>query len=782
MKFLCNFTSLKLENKKYLKMKKLLVIVAALAVFGGQMLANPVDVNTAKDLGVKYLKNNVVSAKNVTDAQHVYTLSSENGTPYLYVFNYDKGYVVMAADDRAHPVLGYCEDGVFDVNNIPDGLNYYLGHYGRQIQYAIDNELVAEQDVVEQWDLLRKEGVIMKTRMNKAVQPLLVTTWDQDWPYNYYAPACNSYWTNNHCYAGCVATAMSQVMKYWNWPITGVGEHSYNTSSYPGNGATLSADFGATTYEWSIMPNSVSSANAGGLAVALLMYHCGIAVNMDYSPNGSGAQTGDAVDAVKEHFRYASCTEIQYRDYCSLEEWQNMLINSFDHGIPVVYAGQGNDGGHAFNCDGYNDQLFFHFNWGWSGSYNNYYQIDALNTGNGTFNTYQRFISDMIPDYIYEAMVPAITNMTAAPVDAITKTVDVNFTLPTQSMSGAALTSAEQVVLKRNGVTIHTFNNVQAGESMTYEDVVADYGAYEYTIVGYNNNQAGEDYSQIAIVGPNCTWKVVGTTTNFQGWNGGMLKFVGANGTVFKKVTMANSSPLSEKFQIPEGDFTIQWVAPSSTVQTMSVTLKNSANQSVYSFNGSSTQLNGTVFTGNNDCPSCTAPTGFVGECVFQGGVSGILLSWECDYAPSKFKVYRSTDGEEYSEIASVDGDAHEYFDGVGTVDTYYYKVTAFSSACESNPAITPDNTDYVTVMVTSVAENSINARIYPNPTSGYLRIEADNLNTVMVFNLVGQKIYEENIDGDESVINMKAFGSGIYMVKIQTATGSTTQKVTVIE
>ena len=82
MKFLCNFTSLKLENKKYLKMKKLLVIVAALAVFGGQMLANPVDVNTAKDLGVKYLKNNVVSAKNVTDAQHVYTLSSENGTPY----------------------------------------------------------------------------------------------------------------------------------------------------------------------------------------------------------------------------------------------------------------------------------------------------------------------------------------------------------------------------------------------------------------------------------------------------------------------------------------------------------------------------------------------------------------------------------------------------------------------------------------------------------------------------------------------------------------------------
>ena len=763
-------------------MKKFLLVIAALAVFAGQMIANPVDVNTAKELGAKYLKNNVVSAKGITDVQHVYTLSNDEGVAYLYVFNYDNGFVVMAADDRAYPVLGYGEDDLFDINAIPDGMRYYLSHYGRQIQYAIDNELVAEPDVVEQWDLLRKEGVIMKTRMDKAVQPLLATTWDQDWPYNYYAPACNSYWTNNHCYAGCVATAMSQCMKFWNWPETGVGEHSYNTSSYPGNGATLSANFGETTYQWSIMPNSVSSANAGGMAVALLMYHCGISVNMNYSPDGSGAQTGDAVNALIEHFRYGSCTNLKYRDDFSLTEWEDMLIESFDHGIPTIYAGQGNDGGHAFNCDGYNNQRKFHFNWGWSGQYNNtYYSIDALNTGNGSFNTYQRVILNMIPDYVYDAMVPAITNMTAAPVDAITKTVDVNFTLPTQSMSGVALTSAEQVVLKRNGVTIHTFNNVQAGESMTYEDVVADYGAYEYTIVGYNNNQAGEDYSQIAIVGPNCTWKVVGTTTNFQGWNGGMLKFVGANGTVFKKVTMSNSSPLSEKFQIPEGDFTIQWGAPSSTVQTMSVTLKNSANQSVYSFNGSSTQLNGTVFTGNNDCPSCTAPTGFAGEFTYQNGMSGTLLSWNCDYAPSKFKIYRSDDGVEYAEIGNVDGAVLEYFDAVEN-GTYYYKVTAFSSACESNPAITSEDTDYVVVTVAMVAENSINAKIYPNPTTGNLKIEAEAMNSVAVFNLVGQKVYEDNINCDECVINMKEFGSGIYMVKIQTTTGTTTQKVTVIE
>ncbi len=763
-------------------MKKFLLVIAALAVFAGQMIANPVDVNTAKELGAKYLKNNVVSAKGITDVQHVYTLSNDEGVAYLYVFNYDNGFVVMAADDRAYPVLGYGEDDLFDINAIPDGMRYYLSHYGRQIQYAIDNELVAEPDVVEQWDLLRKEGVIMKTRMDKAVQPLLATTWDQDWPYNYYAPACNSYWTNNHCYAGCVATAMSQCMKFWNWPETGVGEHSYNTSSYPGNGATLSANFGETTYQWSIMPNSVSSANAGGMAVALLMYHCGISVNMNYSPDGSGAQTGDAVDALIEHFRYGSCTNLKYRDDFSLIEWEDMLIESFDHGIPTIYAGQGNDGGHAFNCDGYNNQRKFHFNWGWSGQYNNtYYSIDALNTGNGSFNTYQRVILNMIPDYIYDVMVPAITTMTAAPEDAITKTVVVSFTLPSQSMSGAALASAEQVVLKRDGVTIHTFTNVQAGDVMTYEDAVADYGAYEYTIVGYNNNLEGEEFSQVAIVGPNCTWKLVGTTTNFQGWNGGALQFIGANGVVFKTVTMANSTPLSIKFQMPEGGFTLNWVAPNTAVQTMTFTLKDSANQNAYAFSGSSTQLNGTIYSGNNDCPNCTAPTGFTGEFTYQGGQSGAHLTWNCDYSPSKFKIYRSNDGDEYVEIGNVTGDVHEYFDAVAN-GTYYYKVTAYSSACESNYALTSGNIDYVVVMVAAVAENSINARIYPNPTNDNLRIEAQDLNTVEVYNLVGQKVYEENINGDECVINMKEFGSGIYMVKIQALNGSTTQKISVIE
>ena len=758
-------------------MKKLLVIIAAIAFMAGQVFANPVDVNTAKNLGVKYLKNNVLSAKNIADAEHVYTLSSEDNTPYLYVFNHENGYVVVAADDRAYPILGYSDGEAFDVNNIPEGIRYFLGHYGRQIQYAIDNELVAEADVVEQWNLLEKEGVTMKTRMDRAVNPLLATVWDQGWPYNYYAPACQSYWTNNHCYAGCVATAMSQVMKFWNWPETGVGEHSYSSSSY---GGTLSANFGNTTYDWSIMPNTVSSANAGGLAVALLMYHCGIAVDMDYAPDGSGAHTEDVAPALIDYFRYGACANVKSRDSYTKTQWEDMLIAQLDRGIPFVYAGSDTDGGHAFNCDGYNDQRKFHFNWGWSGQYNNtYYAIDALNTGNGHFNSYQRAVFDIMPDYIYDAMVPAIETLTVSVDDAMTKTVNIAFVVPTTSESGATLTSIEKIYLKRNGETIQTYNNPQPGNTITYDDNVSTYGAYEYTLVGENDGFEGKSFSQVVIVGPNCTWKFVCQTTNFQGWNDGKLQAVSANGTVFKELTMTSSSPLSEKVQFPEGNFTLMWKAPATQVSSITITLKDSAGQTAFTVTGSSTQLNSTLYTGNNDCPNCTAPTNLAGG--YESG-TGVVLTWNCDYSPSKFKIYRSENGEDYTEVGEADGSANQYVQVVGG-GTYYYKVTAYSSACESTPAVTSNNADFVVVTAPlAVAENNVNARIYPNPTTGNIRIEASDLNNVAVYNLVGQKVYEENINGDECVINMKDFGSGIYMVKIQTVNGSTTQKVSVIE
>ena len=760
-------------------MKKLSLLSLTLAMAFSAAIAAPVDVNLAKTYGQKYVQNTL--GKKTAELMWVYTETTDAGADALYVFNYDHGYVVVAADDRAHPILGYSEDAAFDVNRIPEGLQYYLGFYARQIQYAIDNELPADLEIAEQWYLLQKEGTFTKTRMNRAVTPLLSTIWNQDFPYNFYAPACNSYWTGNHCYAGCVACSMSQLMKYWNWPEMGVGEHSYSTSTY---GGTLSVNFGEATYNWSIMPNSLgSTADDAAKAVALLMYHCGVAVDMDYSPSGSGASTGDVPPAVIEHFRYGACTNMKYRDEFSMTEWRDMLMSSFDRGIPVIYSGTESDGsgGHAFNCDGYNDQGLFHFNWGWSGQGNNtYYQLDALTTFNGSFNYYQRVVFEMIPDYIYNATVPAIESLTVEVADIMTHTVEISGTIPATSVTGDALQSVQRVILKRNGEVIHTFNNPQPGEEFSFSDEVSEYGCYEYSVCGVNNDMEGEWFSRTVLLGPNCTWKFTCTTTNFQGWNGGSIQVIGANGAVVKEVAMTSSTPLSEKFQMPEGSFSLRWVAPSTEVPTMTISLKNSANQQVYNFSGSSSQLEETIYSGDNDCEGCTPPTNLTGEYQFINGEFGTLLSWSCDYDPSNYKIYRSVDGDEYVEIAKIDNTEHEYFDVV-EAGNYYYQVTAFSTVCESTPAITGANTDYVYIIVTSTEENSVKASIYPNPANEKISIQASNISEVVVYNILGQPVYRHQGLTNSLDINTSSIESGIYTVNVISSEGATVRRIMII-
>lgn len=756
-------------------MRRFLLTVVALLVFAGQMFAAPVDVMTAKRLGVKYLKNNVASAKSITDVDHVYTVSGGNGVPSLYVFNYENGYVIVAADDRAYPILAYSEESIFDVNHLPDGLVYYLGHYSDEIQYAIENDFVAEEEIAEQWELLRTEGITSRTRMDRIVNPLITTKWNQDYPYNYYAPTHN-YGPGGRCYAGCVATSMSQVMRFWSWPDQGVGEHSYNTSTV---GGTLSANFGETTYNWSNMPNTIQSSSPQ--AIALLMYHCGISVDMDYNYDGSGSQTYKVVDAAKTYFKYCSATEILSRESYSKAAWEDILIEQFDHGFPAAYAGTDEQMGHAFNCDGYDAQRKFHFNWGWSGWCDGFFAIDALNNLNGTFNLNQRVIVNMVPDYIYNALVSAAENVEVAIENTMAKTGIMTFTVPTTSMSGDPLTSIEKMELKRNNLVIKTFNNPTPGETLVYEDEVSDFGAYEYSLCGYNNNYMGEITTVSVIYGPNCTWKFTLTCGDFQGWNSGAVQVVSSNGTVIGEFTNPSSSPSSQKFQMPEGGFSLKWVEPNIPISTLSIKLKNSANQEVYSYSGASSGLNGTLYTGSNDCDGCTSPTDLAGEYSYQDGHNGALISWNCTYDPQKYKVYRSNDGVEYQEIATVENTEHQYFDASGN-GTFYYQVTAYNSYCESTPALTSDDEDFIMVNVLSVEENSINARIYPNPTNGVIVIEAELIGNVSVFNVVGQKVFEQNIAENQHVIDMKQFGNGIYMIRIETANGSMIQKISVID
>jgi photosystem II stability/assembly factor-like uncharacterized protein len=192
-------------------------------------------------------------------------------------------------------------------------------------------------------------------------------------------------------YTGCVATAMAQIMKYHNFPPQGVGSHTYTHPVY----GVQTANFGAATYNWSSMPNNVSSANPG---VATIMYHAGVSVNMQYAPSGSGAYSEDVPDALMDYFNYKPGCEIKYKNnYANVEDFKALLRANLDQSLPMYYSGSGNDG-HAWVCDGYRlSDGKFHFNWGWSGSSNGWYAIGALNPGGSTFNNDNAAIVNIRP-------------------------------------------------------------------------------------------------------------------------------------------------------------------------------------------------------------------------------------------------------------------------------------------------------------------------------------------------------------------------------------------------
>ncbi len=755
-------------------MKKSLSVMLMLALFVGQLIASPVDVNTARQLSLKYVQGN--ATKKVANLDLAYTQTTESGANALYVFNFEGGYMIMAADDVAQPILAFGEEGCFDANNIPDGLAYYLRHYARQIEYAVNNSMTADPEIAEQWEQIRRYGVIRGERATRGdVAPLISTNWNQDSPFNAYCPTGQG-GPGGRAYAGCVATAMSMVMKRWNWPDHGQGSHSYTPSGY----ATQTVDFENAYYQWNNMPNNVNNSNYQ--AIALLMYHCGVAVDMQYGPQGSGAHSQDVPDAIFNYFRYTKNANRLDRDLYTRYDWEEILISNLQEGFPMYYSGAEGNSGHAFVCCGYRESdRKFYFNWGWSGFNNNYFAIDALNTYSGNFNDYQGVIIDMIPDYVYDGLIPAVTDLNVVTENAHSNVGVVSWTNPTTSFDGTVLENIDQVVLLRNDQEIFSQANVTPGEVITFEDNVPDYDCYTYRIYFMSNGAKGRAAEFRYQYGPTCTWKVVGQTTNFQGWNGGKIQVKNRFGSVIQEVTMTGSTPISQQIAMPEGDVTFTWVAPNTAVTNMTINIKDSSNSSVYTFTGNSNQVPATLYTGNNDCAGCQPPTNLAGEYQWTNEGFGTLLSWDYEGEPQSFKVYRSEDGVDYQMVATVDKTLREYLDIVDAGD-YYYQVTAFRSYCESTPAWVDDETDYIHVEVTSVSENGeAGLSVYPNPANTLMSVEAEGLQQVTICNVMGQVVKMQRCNEDGVVINTADLASGMYTISVKTHQGTMTKRFSVI-
>lgn len=341
-------------------MKRYVILLALLGMIWASNAA-PVSCDEASAIAASFLNQ-----RSVTEVK----------TPFehMYVFNGTSGFVILSADDCVIPVLGYSLEQPFETD-LSEGIRGWLRAYDEEIQAVMEVGLEAADEVRTAWSLLRSSGCLPACNRSE-VYPLVYTRWNQRSPYNMYCPG--------ESVTGCVAIVMAQLMKYWECPIRGTGSHSYVHDTY----GTLSANFGATEYDWNHMPAKLTEASytADKEAVATLIYHCGVSVDMKYSPDGSSTPASKVVEAMPQYFSYASSmSQVYQRDYTD-NQWKQLLKDELDALRPMFYAGQSR-GAHAFICDGYDASDLFHINWGWGGNHDGYYAIGALNPGtNGPFN------------------------------------------------------------------------------------------------------------------------------------------------------------------------------------------------------------------------------------------------------------------------------------------------------------------------------------------------------------------------------------------------------------
>lgn len=295
--------------------------------------------------------------------QNIATRSDNNA--YYYIFNAGNGngFVVVSGDDRANDVLGYSSSGDFSMDSIPSNFRSWLNIYQNELQLLMDNSTTSAST---------SESTSVSS--STSVLPLLgQTKWNQGAPYNSLCPKNGG----NSTYTGCVATAIAQIMRYYQYPVNGIGTKTYTSETI---NKTLTVNFSATTYDWSNMVDKYtgSETDIQKNAVGTLMYHCGVAANMDYGTSSSAAYDEDAAIGLINHLGYDPNLRTIYRDYYSVDEWETILKNELNNGRPVLYGGGNNSGGHAFVCDGYDVNDLYHFNWGWNGYCDGYYALTSL--------------------------------------------------------------------------------------------------------------------------------------------------------------------------------------------------------------------------------------------------------------------------------------------------------------------------------------------------------------------------------------------------------------------
>lgn len=382
-------------------MKRLFILLFLL--IPGIALADVVSEETASKAATNFFILNTPATKATVKVDRI--MATEN----LYVFSSNRGgFVVISADDAVKPVLAYSKDGNFSTQGMPDNIKWWFNAMGEVIDNTRNNHIKADLRTTEDWNTLLNPT---KGESNpyEVIVEMETALWDQGDPYNIKCPVVNGKST----VTGCVATAGAIVMKYHEWPFAGKGtlpEWSFTSDNYIN--VTIDERELGYAYKWDKMPLSKPKTDEEKDAVATLISDVGLMAMCTYTHNSTGAFTSDLYQGLISYMQYSEDARYLFRSDYSSEEWCDMLQKDLREVGPVLYSGVGNDGGHQFVFDGYDNKNMFHVNWGWSGSGNGYFTIDELKpSGVSAFNKYQDAILGLTPTTFLE---PGSIQLTAS--------------------------------------------------------------------------------------------------------------------------------------------------------------------------------------------------------------------------------------------------------------------------------------------------------------------------------------------------------------------------------
>lgn len=647
-------------------MKKHLFSLFVLIVSMMNLQAKPIDRSLALTAAQKFSSTQLAIERAMP--RLVYAGQDET----FFVFNVgDHAFVIIAGDDAHRPVIGYSAESAFDASNIPPALAYYLDGVAECMSQL--RQAIATPDVAAEWESVLRHGRLISRHGGRGTGYFCQTKWNQDYPYNCLCPA-DPAGSGGHTYVGCLATAMSQLMRFWAYPAKGNGSHCYNHSDY----GQICADFGNTDYDWDNMPNVLnnSSSEAEKLATGTLCFHAGVTIDMGYGPDGSGGASGPIPGAMHQYFNYSEANVQLRRNDFETETWKTMVREQFDMGWPMYYGGCQDGGCHAFVCDGYDDFDMFHFNLGWGGSSDGWYLIDDApytHPADAMFN--------FVPAWVYNQTPSAPAGFTAAAVSDTDLKVRLSWTNPTATLDGTPLETIEQVVVMRDNEVVATITDAIPGTTLEFEDVgVPRYDVFHYAVYAVANGRIGKHANVMKVlVGPSCPWQVIMITTDMQGWKGGAVTAYSATGREIERMTTTTSTTVQVNPNLPLGHVSFGWTAPEETVSQMTFVIKDANGQTVYSFSGASDALpSGVFFETNNNCGGemvCETPQNLVAS--FHD--DAILLTWDAVENPGYgYNVYR--DGLLYRLVQ----EDNAFLDEQPTIGGHCYQVAVLCDGGES--------------------------------------------------------------------------------------------------